>query len=114
MKHRRKGETEGRKLTPGERAINWAKAVAIIVPLFGAGWISNSDEVKSLYAEAVFPEERAEKVDETGIQKNVESSPSPAKTVCPAPQVIVKEARCIVDSSFFSQSMRDHEKRHHE
>ena len=25
------------KLTPSERAINWAKALAIIVPLFGAG-----------------------------------------------------------------------------
>ena len=44
------------KLTPGERAINWAKALAIIVPLFGVGvfagntetvhkWLAGPDEI---------------------------------------------------------------------
>jgi len=46
----RKGEEEGRRLTPGERAINWAKAFAVIIPLFGAGWVSNSQTVKDWVA----------------------------------------------------------------
>lgn len=45
-----------KKITPGERAINWAKAAAILVPLFGVGvfagntetvhkWLAAPDEV---------------------------------------------------------------------
>ena len=33
------------KLTPGERAINWAKAIAIIVPLFGVGVFAGNTEI---------------------------------------------------------------------
>lgn len=39
---KRKGEAAGRRLTLGERAINWAKAGAIIVPLLGAGAIGGN------------------------------------------------------------------------
>ena len=53
MNQRRRGESEGRKLTPGERAVNWAKALVIIVPLFGTGWLAN--EGKQIYAEANNP-----------------------------------------------------------
>ena len=59
----RKGEEEGRRLTPGERAINWAKAFAVIIPLFGAGWVSNSQTVKDWVAgEVETHEEYAEAV----------------------------------------------------
>lgn len=44
---KRKGESEGARLTPGERAINWAKVIAIIVPLFGAGvFAGNTQTIK--------------------------------------------------------------------
>jgi hypothetical protein len=33
------------KLSPGERAINWAKAVAIIIPLFGVGVFAGNTDV---------------------------------------------------------------------
>jgi len=34
------------KMTPGERAINWAKAAAIIIPLIGVGAIGNSPQMR--------------------------------------------------------------------
>ena len=45
-KGKRAGESEGRSLTPGERAVNWAKAAAVIVPLFGAGYVTNTETVR--------------------------------------------------------------------
>jgi len=45
------------KLTPGERAINWAKALAIIVPLFGAGvFAGNTDIVHNWIHDEPLPE----------------------------------------------------------
>lgn len=44
-----KKRSTDRPPTPGERAINWAKAGAIIIPLFGAGYFTNTDTVKRLY-----------------------------------------------------------------
>ena len=40
-KYTRKGEKDGAKLTPGERALNWAKAAAVIVPLIGIGAVAD-------------------------------------------------------------------------
>lgn len=46
MEQRRKGESEGKRLTPGERFLNWCKAFAVIIPLLGIGWASNTETVK--------------------------------------------------------------------
>ena len=33
------------KITPGERAINWAKAIAIVVGLFGTGVFTGNTDI---------------------------------------------------------------------
>lgn len=48
MEKRRKGEKQGPRITLGERAINWAKALAIVIPLIGVGAVGNSNTVKNL------------------------------------------------------------------
>lgn len=51
MEKKRAGESSGRRLTPGERAVNWAKAAVtawpIVLPLLAAlGW-TNKDHIQS-------------------------------------------------------------------
>lgn len=57
MKGRRKGESAGPRLTAGERAINWAKALAIVIPLIGIGAVGNSQTVKKMVYEQPKKEE---------------------------------------------------------
>lgn len=46
-KFNRKGESDGKRLTPGERVLNWSKALAVVIPLIGVGAAGNSETVKS-------------------------------------------------------------------
>lgn len=88
MPQKRAGEADGRKLTPGERAINWAKAGAIIIPLFGAGWFSNSDTAKSLiYSQETPPAQSSDPIEV--------SQPPEINLACPVcPEIDYQRIQC--------------------
>ena len=94
MKDRR-----GRRPTIGERAVNWAKVIVILAPVFGAGWVSNTETVKSLYQES--PQvERGEVIEMDCPDVS-----------CPPQRIIEKT---IVKDCSISEAMKSHEKAYHE
>lgn len=66
----RKGEPDGKRLSPGERAINWAKAIAIIVPLIGIGAVAK-DPVVNYLNPLPTPEGEVSEIIEGGFQAQV-------------------------------------------
>jgi len=83
---KRKGETEGKRLSPGERMINWCKAIGIIVGLFGTGWISNTDMVRQYYAEETETAVSVEPIDVAPVVQN-----APPQII---ERTIIKEKDC--------------------
>jgi len=100
MEQRRKGEVEGKRLTPGERAVNWAKAGAIVIPLFGAGWFTNSETVKRLYAEE---SQDIEQVNEEAVVQD-----APVAQAGIIERTIIREKDCGT-----SEAMKSHVKALH-
>ena len=72
-KYTRKGERDGPALTPGERAINWAKALAIIIPLLGIGAIAD-EPVKRFFAGSVENADDVKGIVEGGFEEQVKHS----------------------------------------
>lgn len=102
MPNRRKDDPEGPKLTPGERAINWAKAFALIIPLFGAGYFSNTETVKTW----ITP------------QPEAETQAEPAKVDIPVlscPKIDLTPLRKMIEKRCsLSNLIEDHETEFHE
>ena len=69
-KYTRKGEADGKKLSPGERAINWAKALAIVVPLLGIGAVAK-DPVTKYFKPLPNPEGEVSSIIEGGFEAPV-------------------------------------------
>lgn len=90
MDNRREGEENyGKKLPPSERLLNVAKAVAVVIPLFGAGWFSNTDTAKQLYA----TEETQKVLDIEPTDEAAVSQDAPAKII---ERTIIREKECDI------------------